>query len=238
MKRKSQRGQDDCDGLSSLLSPQERTEYRRLSSSQQSTSPISTIRGMATQGGSQNTDTEGYIKRRETPLYTMNKSKWVCTDKHGHVDEFEFDMNVCHEDTEMIDSDELFNYDQTFKVKGVVWESETVPPTLTFEGWFVNWNNPRKCGEFKIPFSWDNYDAFEESLTYTYGEDGWGSRDTALQNHDITYDFAADDDFPKNVSIKNWVDEETTYHFFYEDLSDALIENITIVRKTKLYKRD
>ena len=93
MKRKSQRGQDDCDGLSSLLSPQERTEYRRLSSSQQSLSPISTIRGMATQGGSQNTDTEGYIKRRETPLYTMNKSKWVCTDKHGHVDEFEFDTH-------------------------------------------------------------------------------------------------------------------------------------------------
>ena len=53
-----------------------------------------------------------------------------------------------------------------------------------------------------------------------------------------TYDFAVDDDFPKNVSIKNWVDEETTYHFFYEDLSDALVENITIVRKTKLYKRE
>ena len=196
MKRKRQRGQGDCDGLSSLLSPQERTEYRRLSSSQPSLSPVSTIRGIATQNSSQE---EGYIKRRETPLYTMNRSKWKCKDKEGREDEFEFEMNVCHEDTQMIDSDELFNYDQTFKVKGIVWESGSVPPTLIFEWHFFNKNDPEKLGEFKIPFSWDSYDAFEESLTYTYDEEGWGSRDTALQNHDITYDFGADDDFPKNV---------------------------------------
>ena len=97
MKRKSQRGQDDCDGLSSLLSPQERTEYKRLSSSQQSIRPVSTIRGMVST--SQNTDTEGYIKRRETPLYAMNQSKWICTDKDGREEDFEFEMNVVREDT-------------------------------------------------------------------------------------------------------------------------------------------
>ena len=202
MKRKSQRGQDDCDGLSSLLSPQERTEYKRLSSSQQSISPVSTIRGMATQvSTSQNTDTEGYITRRETPLYAMNQSKWICTDKDGREGEYEFEMNVVHEDTQMIDTHELFNYDQTFKVSGIVWQSGSVPPTLIFEGYFFNKNDPKKFGEFKIPFSWDNYDAFEESLTYTYDGEGWGSRDTALQNHDITYDFGADDDFPKNSAL-------------------------------------
>ena len=145
MKRKSQRGQDDCDGLSSLLSPQERTEYKRLSSSQQSISPVSTIRGMATQvSTSQNTDTEGYITRRETPLYAMNQSKWICTDKDGREGEYEFEMNVVHEDTQMIDTHELFNYDQTFKVSGIVWQSGSVPPTLIFEGYFFNKNDPKK----------------------------------------------------------------------------------------------
>ena len=38
--------------------------------------------------------------------------------------------------------------------------------------------------------------------------------------------------------MKNWLDEDTTYKFFYEDLSDALIEKITITRETKLYKRE
>ena len=51
---------------------------------------------------------------------------------------------MCHEDTQMIDSNELFNYDQTFKVNGIVWNSGSVPPTLIFEGYFFNKNDPKK----------------------------------------------------------------------------------------------